>query len=276
MSFEQPSERSDSAGLASDNVTLRLLQKALRAEPGFAGAIYTHDRAGLHYTISSSFGIEPELVDRVRDDLVFTVGDPRGLVGHVANTREAEYLPDFEEKASWFNAKGVIHVGSVYIVPVVSGPGLPAIITVISQSRGAFPPDLRSAIDSLARFAGSVLGIETTMRSRVRAIERGLRSARVEWAEVLGLFDAEPAGDGRDQLRTLSPREWDVVEALHEGKRVATIAHELDISQNTVRNHAKSICRKLGAASQDELREYIGKLKVAVRASPLRQLERGN
>jgi DNA-binding NarL/FixJ family response regulator len=55
----------------------------------------------------------------------------------------------------------------------------------------------------------------------------------------------------------VSPREWEVLERLRTGLRVSTIARELEISPNTVRNHLKSIYRKLGVRSQTELLEQL-------------------
>jgi PAS domain S-box-containing protein len=54
----------------------------------------------------------------------------------------------------------------------------------------------------------------------------------------------------------LSRREQEVLHNVLDGKRVGTIATELFLSENTVRNHLKRIYRKLGVASLGELREY--------------------
>jgi PAS domain S-box-containing protein len=54
----------------------------------------------------------------------------------------------------------------------------------------------------------------------------------------------------------LSRREQEVLHNVLDGKRVGTIASELFLSENTVRNHLKRIYRKLGVASLGELREY--------------------
>ena len=51
----------------------------------------------------------------------------------------------------------------------------------------------------------------------------------------------------------LSKREGEIVQAVAGGKRVKAIAVELVISPHTVRNHLKTIYRKLGVGSQFEL-----------------------
>ena len=55
----------------------------------------------------------------------------------------------------------------------------------------------------------------------------------------------------------LSQREQEVVRALLESGRVPSIARSLYISPHTVRNHLKSVFRKLGVSSQAELIERL-------------------
>ncbi|MGH0031082.1 MAG: LuxR C-terminal-related transcriptional regulator [Myxococcota bacterium] len=59
------------------------------------------------------------------------------------------------------------------------------------------------------------------------------------------------------ELAELSRREREVLARLVEGKRVPVIAQQLFISAHTVRNHLKSMFRKLGVGSQAELIEYV-------------------
>ena len=54
-------------------------------------------------------------------------------------------------------------------------------------------------------------------------------------------------------LADLSLRERQILESISSGQRVAAIADTLGISLHTVRNHLKSIFRKLGVRSQIEL-----------------------
>lgn len=54
----------------------------------------------------------------------------------------------------------------------------------------------------------------------------------------------------------LSTREREVVELLANGARVVTIARQLQLSPHTVRNHLKSVFRKLNVHGQHELFEY--------------------
>jgi len=53
----------------------------------------------------------------------------------------------------------------------------------------------------------------------------------------------------------LSPRERELVELLAQGARLSGVARRLGLSHHTVRNHLKSVFRKLGVHSQHELTE---------------------
>lgn len=59
------------------------------------------------------------------------------------------------------------------------------------------------------------------------------------------------------KLKDLSPRESEVLVRLVSGERVPGIANRLHISPHTVRNHLKSIFRKLDVSSQVELISHV-------------------
>jgi len=72
-------------------------------------------------------------------------------------------------------------------------------------------------------------------------------------------------------LQDLSPRESEVLSLLVAGDRVPTIAERLHISQHTVRNHLKSMFRKLGVGTQSELIDHVrslGEAPTAERIAP--------
>lgn len=69
-------------------------------------------------------------------------------------------------------------------------------------------------------------------------------------------------------LEDLSPREGEVLSLLVSGDRVPAIAERLHISQHTVRNHLKSMYRKLGVGKQAELIERVRKLTSEGEAAP--------
>lgn len=55
----------------------------------------------------------------------------------------------------------------------------------------------------------------------------------------------------------LSAREWEVAQGLASGKRSPAVAAALGISVHTVRNHLKSVFRKLNVSTQAELRRRL-------------------
>jgi PAS domain S-box-containing protein len=70
-------------------------------------------------------------------------------------------------------------------------------------------------------------------------------------------IEATTSGVDHPMLADLSPRERETLERLMSGLRVAAIAKEFCISPHTVRNHLKSIYRKLDVSSQSELIELV-------------------
>ena len=58
-------------------------------------------------------------------------------------------------------------------------------------------------------------------------------------------------------LKDLSPREQEVLMHLVAGDRVPAIASQLYISPHTVRNHLKSMYRKLSVSTQSELIQKV-------------------
>jgi DNA-binding CsgD family transcriptional regulator len=72
-----------------------------------------------------------------------------------------------------------------------------------------------------------------------------------EWSMQRSRNTVTPSNDAL--LSTLTPREWEIARRLAEGDRVPLIVEDLGIAENTVRNHLKSIFRKLHVASQAQL-----------------------
>lgn len=66
---------------------------------------------------------------------------------------------------------------------------------------------------------------------------------------------AQQAENLVDEFGEITPREREVLLCLIDGNRVKTISKKLDISVFTVRNHIKSLFRKLGVNSQERLIE---------------------
>lgn len=126
----------------------------------------------------------------------------------------------------------------VKLLPMRSMPGTPAAILWIIQPSG--PLTHGSVREQL---------LEDGLRRIGTEIDRlGLRRGTADAADSVLLFDG---------IERLSPRELDVVGLLLEGHRVVSIAAELGVSEHTIRNHLKSIFRKLGIHSQAELVRHV-------------------
>ena len=59
-------------------------------------------------------------------------------------------------------------------------------------------------------------------------------------------------------LPSLSSREREVLEHVVAGRRVATMALRMNLSENTIRNYMKRIYSKFRVSSEAELRELVG------------------
>ena len=96
--------------------------------------------------------------------------------------------------------------------------------------------------------AGAVDFIEKPFEKVVllEAIEEGF--SRIQSADGSRVR----AEEARVRLRTLTPREYDVLEGLARGHPNKTIAYDLDISPRTVEIHRANLMSKLAVASLSE------------------------
>jgi DNA-binding CsgD family transcriptional regulator len=102
------------------------------------------------------------------------------------------------------------------------------------------------------QLAAALAGEPKRAASKARAFIQSLEAevARLREQQRVGNV---PGRDGDSGLLKLTQREWDVARRIASGDRVSLLAEELAISPNTVRNHLKSIFRKLGVRSQAQL-----------------------
>lgn len=83
----------------------------------------------------------------------------------------------------------------------------------------------------------------------IRAVARGagyLQAAVTMPVLKRVAHDARSSGSRRD----LTPREREILEALAEGQSNKLIAHQLSLSEETVKSHLRSLYEKLGAADR--------------------------
>jgi DNA-binding NarL/FixJ family response regulator len=97
--------------------------------------------------------------------------------------------------------------------------------------------------------------------ARVRLLEGALHRIAQELAR-LNLSTGQETGAALP-ICGLRPREQEVVRLLLQHLRVPAIARRLGISQQTVRNHLKSVFRRTGVRSQQELLDRIALASVS-------------
>lgn len=152
-------------------------------------------------------------------------------------------------------------------MPIILITGAPSVETAVKALRHGVVdylrkpvqrPDLVASIEKALGWKRAMASVESAQRDA----ETWLRSLRAA-GDVLRhgplptsgeAHRGEPSRPAESLLvQQLSPREREIVEHLSHGRRVLEIAAALEISPNTVRNHLKSVFRKLGVSSQVQL-----------------------
>lgn len=137
-----------------------------------------------------------------------------------------------------------------------SGRRIPALFKLIPMKRTAAGPVpiLWLIVPDRSPTHGPVVRSQ-----RERDLEETLGRIGTELSRMGVMADKPSTGPNleRSELSRLSPRERDVLEHLLDGHRVSTISQRLVVSEHTVRNHLKSMFRKLGVHSQPELIDFV-------------------
>lgn len=122
---------------------------------------------------------------------------------------------------------------------VVFAPEDQAMLPLELLRAGAGVVERSAALSGLPRVLTAVLAGEVLVpRALVGSLVAQLRTTPVE-------------GEGWRPVRSaLTPREWEVLDALCAGHGTLGVAEELDISVETVRSHVKCILRKLEVPSR--------------------------
>jgi len=108
-------------------------------------------------------------------------------------------------------------------------------------------------VDLASIYAAKRVGVEDPHAELTAVLESVAR----QFSSIAAAPVPRGANLDHPNLRDLSPREREVLERLMLGERVPRIGERLFISQSTVRNHLKSVFRKVGVSSQGELIEYV-------------------
>lgn len=108
-------------------------------------------------------------------------------------------------------------------------------------------PTASESRQMLALGATACLSKSSEARDVLHAIHLASRGLHV-------LPPVEAAGPQSLGPEVLTPREAEVMELLRSGRSNAEIAHDLHVSIETIRTHARRIYRKLGVRTRRELR----------------------
>lgn len=203
--------------------------------------------------------IPPSLLEPMRAQLVFPVG--QGLIGLVAQEARPLYLPDASKDPRWSKLPKN-SCCSAFFVPVAGLPDREGcdVLALCSAGYDAFSPALQSIIVGVASQAVKLAQEQQGLVARVRVLEHVLHKVALNLEEAgipVGRHERQIRQEALPDLRNLSDREWSVLRGLLANQRTASIARALCISPHTVRNHLKSIFRKMGVSSQSELIERL-------------------
>jgi DNA-binding CsgD family transcriptional regulator len=153
------------------------------------------------------------------------------FVRHGARWLKGELYP---VRLDWARGSGKV---TFLATPMLFGSGANLSLLMVFQ-----PADqIAAALAGESRRSASkarawIQSLEAEVAERERGMDRGLR-----------------VREGDPGLAKLTDREWEVACRIASGDRVSLLSEELTISPNTVRNHLKSIFRKLGVTSQAQL-----------------------
>jgi len=152
---------------------------------------FRYDSATRALTFDSGSGYAEHLVPRLKE-LYFNEGEPRGIVGWVAQERVPLYLPDVRKDSRWIPID--LQVRSGYWVPVEHESKLFGILVVTSTRVDAFPPAHQRLILLFANQVAATL--ERALLFQAEQNRRAELSALYDLARVLTDTDTlEAIGD---------------------------------------------------------------------------------
>jgi len=142
----------------------------------------------------------------------------------------------------------------------LAAKGIPSADTGAGRMFRAF----QTASEVISRTAGApshLAGLEGGLVAEVALLREALREAAhrllEETSKVSAVLERSgpskaglPPASRSDHHKRLSPRESEVVDLLVAGHTILEVSDALGLSANTVRNHVKSIYRKLRVRSQ--------------------------
>ncbi|HUA61714.1 MAG TPA: response regulator transcription factor [Acetobacteraceae bacterium] len=130
-------------------------------------------------------------------------------------------------------------------------PDLPVLI--LSDARGALQPrTIRNTLASgIQGFIPTQTAEATTVVAAIRFVRDGGTFVPPELL-LAGQTDEADEDSASSPVARLTPRQLIVLSLLRQGKANKTIAHELGMTESTVKVHIRNIMRKMGATNRTQ------------------------
>ena len=258
------------------------IRAAAQTELGSAmTALMRYDATSRECRLVASTGLPAQLLDAAGFELVFALGEERGLVGLVAARRESIYVKNALSEPRWVPFMPSLR--SAYFTPLLADDELLGVFIVFSVAVDALSAHERALADMHASEVARlwrVTGLVAALEGHVSATcscdagrHTGTCSVVAELRRLTQNDTGTPASlpgtaPNTVDLSGVSQRELEVVGALKRGLRLSQIARSLGISAHTARNHLKRVYRKLGVHSQVELLSVLASGGGALGSSP--------
>jgi len=120
--------------------------------------------------------------------------------------------------------------------------------------------DSRLPIIFITGYGSIPMSVQAMKNGAVNFLEKPFREEELlrSVAEAIALsrklnLDRDEIGQARNLIRSLTPRENEILTYLFTGRLNKQIAGELNIAEHTVKLHRHSICEKLGVRSVPEI-----------------------
>jgi PAS domain S-box-containing protein len=243
-----------SIGLAAfrplDELVPHILRTVVEALDFSNGSYFAYDEERQEFRLQEAVGFPDELVEAFRRELVLGLGEERGLVGLVGETREPLIVRDTQAEPRWVALDGSIR--SALFVPVVHRGRLLGVANFLSPEVGAFDEEDMRNVMTLA----NNLGITIENAVLVEDLRRSEERYRSLFENVpTGLYRTAPTGEILDANPAL-------VEMLgYPDRRSLLAANSADIFVHPEeRQHEQALLEREGVVHgfEAQLRRYDG------------------
>ena len=278
-----------SASLASIKSPEKLVSYALQSVTetmGYGRANYfAFDAENQEFRLLAAVGFSDQMTEMFRQELVLRLGEERGLVGLVGQTRQPLIVPDTQNDPRWITLDGTIR--AALFVPVIHEGSLLGVMGFLSTETGAFDEnDVRNAMTLAYSLATAIENARLYERMQQLAIFN--QSIVQSMAEGIAVEDAEgyftfvnPAAEamlgyepgeliGQHWTAIIPPDQQPIVHAADERRRHGVSdRYELEL----VRKDGSRLPVLVSGSPRFENGRFTGTLAVFADISELKRLE---